>query len=278
VAFRLQPYLSPPAAVVHVGDLWRVFRIQEADVTNRRSGRISKLVIGMALGACLAAARPAAAQSTIFNIPTTDTVSKGKGYAEFDYLVQLPAPDAGQFQIFAPRAVVGVTPQLEVGVNLAVTHVSDGGGNTTVFQPNAKYKFFADDDQGLAAAAGIIGYMPNNDGDNFGQIYANVSKKTKSGTRLTGGIYGALSCDYCDGTSNKVGAILGLEQPINAKVSFVADWLSGKNFWGYFTPGVSVVLPHSGLLNIGYSIGNDSFKNNDLKNRALFVYYGITFP
>ena len=39
-----------------------------------------------------------------------------------------------------------------------------------------------------------------------------------------------------------------------------------------------MVLPHSGLLNIGYSIGNDSFKNNDLKNRALFVYYGITFP
>ena len=71
---------------------------------------------------------------------------------------------------------------------------------------------------------------------------------------------------------------LGLEQPLNGKVSFVADWLSGKNFWGYFTPGVSVTLPHNGLLNIGYSIGNDSFTNNDAKNRALFVYYGITFP
>jgi hypothetical protein len=235
---------------------------------------ISKLVIGMAFGACVVAARPAAAQSTIFNIPSTDTVSQGKGYFEFDYLVQLPAPDFGQFQIFAPRGIVGVTPQLEVGVNVAVTHISDGGGNTTVFQPNAKYKFFADDDQGLAAAAGIIGYLPNNDYDSFGQVYANVSKKIKSGARFTGGIYGALSYEGND----DVGAILGYEQPLTGKVSFVADWLSGKNFWGYFTPGISAVLPHNGLLNIGYSIGNDSFKNNDLKNRALFVYYGITFP
>ncbi len=247
-------------------------------MTNRRSGMISKLVMGMALGVCVIAARPAAAQSTLFNIPSTDTVSRGKGYLELDYLAQLPKPDAGQFQIFAPRAVVGVTPQLEVGVNVAFTQISDGGGTYTTVQPNAKYKFFVDDDQGLAASAGILGYLPNKGGDAFGQVYGNVSKKLKRGTRMTAGAYAALSCDACDGKANTAGAILGLEQPITPTVSFVADWLSGKNFWGYFTPGVSVVLPHSGLLNIGYSIGNDSFKNNDLKNRALFVYYGITFP
>ena len=250
-------------------------------MTNRRSGVISKLVIGMALGACIVSARPAAAQSTLFNIPSTDTVAQGKGYFEFDYFLQAPAPGEGQFQIFAPRGIYGVTPQLEVGVNVAVSHYSDGGGNYTLFQPNAKYKFFADDDQGLAASAGVIGYFANKDADSFGQIYANISKKTKAGTRLTGGIYGALSCDYCDGTSNKVGAILGVEQPLSGKVSFVADWLSGKNFWGYFTPGISVTLPHSALLNIGYSIGNNAYNDdpgNDTHNKALFVYYGITFP
>jgi hypothetical protein len=253
-------------------------RIQEAHVKHRRSEMISKVAVCLALAACVISVQPAAAQSTIFNIPSTDTVSPGKGYFEFDYLAQLPKPDVGQFQVFAPRGIVGVTPQLEVGINVAVTHVSDGGGNTTIVQPNAKYKFFADDDRGLAAAAGIIGYLPNNDGDKFGQIYGDISKKVKSGARFTAGVYGAMSCDFCNGSANKAGAILGYEQPITPKVSFVADWLSGKNFWGYFTPGVSVILPHSGLLNIGYSIGNDSFKNNDLKNRALFVYYGITFP
>jgi hypothetical protein len=239
---------------------------------------ISKLVIGLALGACVIGARPAAAQSTIFNIPSTDTVSPGKGYFEFDYLAQLPKADLGSWQTFAPRGIVGVTPELEVGVNVAVTHYSDGGGNYTIVQPNAKYKFFADDDKGLAATVGAIAYLPNNSGDKFGQLYGNVSKKLKSGTRMTAGAYAALSCDACDGGANKGGAILGLEQPITPKVSFVADWLSGKNFWGYFTPGISITLPRASLLNIGYSIGNDSFKNNDLKNRALFVYYGITFP
>lgn len=238
---------------------------------------VRKALMGAAL-AVLVVPGLAQAQSTIFNIPSTDTVSPGKGYVEFDYLAQLPKADFGAWQVFAPRAVVGVTPKMEVGVNLAVTHVGDGGGNISNFQPNAKYKFFADDDAGLAASAGVIGYFVSDGGDKFGQIYANVSKKSKSGTRFTAGAYAAVSCDGCDGNANKAGAILGLEQPINGKVSFVADWLSGKNFWGYFTPGISVVLPHSGLLNIGYSIGNDSFSNNDLKNRALFVYYGITFP
>jgi hypothetical protein len=37
-------------------------------------------------------------------------------------------------------------------------------------------------------------------------------------------------------------------------------------------------LPRSGLLNIGYSIGNDSFDDPGNHNRALFVYYGLTFP
>lgn len=229
--------------------------------------------------AALTVAMPAtaSAQSTIFNIPSTDTVSPGKGYFEFDYLVQLPAPDSGQFQIFAPRGIVGVTSKLEAGVNVAMTHVADDGGTTTYFQPNAKYKFFANDDKGLAATAGIIGYFGNNDADSFGQLYGNFSKKIKSGARFTFGAYAALSCD-CD---DKGGVILGYEQPLTSKVSFVADFLSGKNFWGYFTPGISAVLPHNGLLNIGYSIGyNELVGDGDsaYRNNALFIYYGITFP
>jgi hypothetical protein len=238
-----------------------------------------KLAVGLLFG--VVAAKPAAAQSTIFNIPSTDTVAPGKGYFEFDYLMQLPKPDAGQFQTFAPRIVVGVTPMLEVGANYAITKVSDGGGTVKLFEPDAKFKFFADDDKGLAASAGVIGYIASDGGDSFGQIYGNVSKKMKSGTRFTAGIYGALSCDGCSGSSNKVGAILGYEQPLSGKVSFVADFLSGENFWGYLTPGISVTLPHNGLLNIGYSIGYNELKgdgNPDYRNNALFVYYGITFP
>ncbi len=241
----------------------------------RRSGMswVAKLGGSVALAALVVSVQPAAAQSTIFNIPTTDTVAPGKAYVEIDWVMQLPKPDAFQFQTFTPRVVVGVTPQAEVGLNIGVTHISDDGGNTTYVQPNAKYKFFADDDKGLAASAGFIFYAGNNDADKFGLIYGNVSKKIASGARFTFGGYGAPSAESDD----KGGVILGAEVPIGGSVSFVADWFSGKNFFGYFTPGISVVLPRSGLFNIGYSLGNDS-GDADYRNRALFVYYGVTFP
>jgi hypothetical protein len=76
----------------------------------------------------------------------------------------------------------------------------------------------------------------------------------------------------------RAGAIVGYEQPIHPKVSIVADWFSGKNLVGYFTPGVSITLPKNGLLNVGYSIGNDSYTDsNASKNRYFFAYYGVTF-
>jgi hypothetical protein len=53
----------------------------------------------------------------------------------------------------------------------------------------------------------------------------------------------------------RAGVLLGYEQPIHAKASIVADWFSGKNALGYFTPGISITLPGSGLLNVGYSLG-----------------------
>jgi hypothetical protein len=74
------------------------------------------------------------------------------------------------------------------------------------------------------------------------------------------------------------GIILGYEQPVHARVSVVADWFSGKNYFGYFTPGISITLPGNGLLNVGYSVGNDSWANsNATKNRSFFAYYGVTF-
>src|SRR5262245_13098746 len=52
-------------------------------------------------------AETAMAQSTIFNIPTTDTVSKGKGYFEFDFLSQAPGTGSTRTYIYNPRLVVG---------------------------------------------------------------------------------------------------------------------------------------------------------------------------
>jgi len=215
----------------------------------------------------------ALAQSTIFNIPTTDAVAPKKVYFEFDYIGHLEHLDKGGFHSFVPRVVVGVGKGVEVGLNVATTHST---APTTVYaQPNIKWRFYGNDEKGVAASVGAIAYTPLKDrsaNDTFGLFYGNVSKKFKGdyGPRVTVGGYGLGSYDFAG--LNKGGAILGYEQPLASRVSFVADWLSGKNGFGYVTPGFSFTLPRNQLINIGYSVGNYGRKNN-----GLFVYYGVTF-
>ena len=219
------------------------------------------------------------AQSTLFNIPSTDAVSAKKLYAEFDFMAQMPTTTGvDRLYVYAPRAVVGVGAGVEAGVNITMYHTT--GTTQSYIQPNVKWRFAANDDKGIAASAGTIIYTPGNNTDTvdtFGLVYGNFSKKIKSGNygpRFTAGPYGIYSGES-SWVGPKAGVILGYEQPIHPKVTVVADWYSGKNFFGYFTPGVSFTLPHSSLFNIGYSIGNDSYDGNN--NRLLFMYYGITF-
>jgi hypothetical protein len=214
------------------------------------------------------------AQSTLFNIPSTDVVAKKKVYLEFDFISHLESHSDGGFQAYVPRAVVGVGARTEVGVNVAFTDalVPD---QPVEIQPNIKFKFYDGGDNGAAAAVGAILYTPiaNRTGvDTFGLLYSTVSKKVPGdyGPRLTGGAYGLVG--RADGTGTKGGAIVGYEQPLHPKVNFVADWLSGKNRFGYVTPGLSFIVSKTSALYAGYSIGNQGRKNN-----ALFVYYGITF-
>src|SRR5213593_2321085 len=93
----------------------------------------------------------ALAQSTIFNIPTTDTVSKGKGYLEFDYLPRMPKPDGvDRLHIIDARLLAGVGGNIEVGTNIAAYQTASA--TTAFFQPNIKWKFVNNHNEGLAAA------------------------------------------------------------------------------------------------------------------------------
>ena len=214
------------------------------------------------------------AQSTLFNIPSTDVVAPKKIYVEFDFLSHFESHANGGFQGYVPRAVVGVAKGLEVGTNIAFLDAS-APDQPVELQPNVKYQFYSNEKNGVAAAAGGILYTPiaNRSGiDTFGLLYTTVSKKFKGdhGPRLTGGGYGLVG--RANGNGTEGGAIVGYEQPLSSRVNFVADWFSGKNRFGYVTPGFSFAVTKSSALYAGYSIGNFGRKNN-----ALFVYYGITF-
>jgi hypothetical protein len=215
------------------------------------------------------------AQSTLFNIPSTDVVAMKKVYVEFDFLSHLESHNSGGFQAYVPRAVLGVGKRTEVGLNVGFLD-SITPNQTVELQPNLKHQFYQNEQSGITVAGGGILYLPvaNRAGtDSFGMIYTVVSKQVKGShaPRITGGVYGLMG--RVNGSGTNSGAIVGYEQPIKpGRISFVADWFSGKNRFGYATPGFAITLSKASLLYAGYSIGNQGRKNN-----ALFIYYGITF-
>ena len=216
----------------------------------------------------------AVAQSTLFNIPSTDVVAKKKVYLEFDFLSHMTSHKNGGFQIYAPRVVYGLAKNVEVGVN--VSAVDSLTPNQPVYiSPNIKWQFYSNEKSGVAISGGGLLYTPvahRKGADTYGFVYSVASKKFKGnyGPRLTGGGYALPGLQK--GLGTRGGAIVGYEQPLAKKVTFVADWFSSQNAFGYATPGFSFTLPRNSLLNVGYSIGNHGRGNN-----ALFIYYGITF-
>src|SRR6266536_2710651 len=65
-------------------------------------------------------ARHAAAQSTILNTPSTDVVAPKKVYVEMDFITNYAwqRNNDSKYANYAPRVVVGVTRNVEAGVNV----------------------------------------------------------------------------------------------------------------------------------------------------------------
>ena len=219
----------------------------------------------------LAQAVSANAQSTLFNIPSTDVVPKKKVYLEFDFLSHFENYSKGGFKAYIPRAVIGLGKKFEAGVNVAYT--KSATPNSIEIQPNIQYQAYSNEKTGVAVSVGAMLYAPvthRRGANTFGMFYSNVSKQVKGnyGPRLTVGGYGLVN--RANGNGGKAGVMAGIEQPVSGKVKFVADWFSGKNRFGYGTPGLSITTSKTSALYVGYSIGNSGRKNN-----ALFVYWGI---
>lgn len=212
-------------------------------------------------------------QQTIFNVPTTDVLEKGKVYFELDVSAK-PNDSAAvnKFSSFVPRLVVGAGGRVEVGVN--ITGNIQPGPDSTTLVPNIKWKPYQGKDNGVAIVVGDNLYLPvHNRGYNAGNyVYAEFSKTFKSGTRLTAGAY-----DFTRNVvaaSNRAGGQFGFEQPINKKVTFAADWYTGKHSAGYLTPGVVFKVGSKITGYAGYSIGN---QNPGRGNNFFLLEFGYNF-
>ena len=118
---------------------------------------VKSIVTGVFVVTLIALAIPknASAQSTLFNIPSTDVVAKKKVYLEFDFISHLESHRNGGFQAYVPRAVVGVGKRTEIGLNAAFLDAL-APDQPVELQPNVKHQFYQNEGNGVTVAAGGI--------------------------------------------------------------------------------------------------------------------------
>jgi hypothetical protein len=215
------------------------------------------LALGLFVLMMTAPALTAHAQQTIFNVPSTDVLDRGKVYFELDVSAKPNDSDAlNKFSSFVPRLVVGAGGRVEVGLN--ITGNIQPGPDSTTLVPTVKWKSYQGKDNGVALVVGDNLFLPvRNKNYNAGNyVYAEISKTFKSGTRMTAGGY-----DFTGNVvaaRNRGGGQFGFEQPLNKRITFAADWLTGKHGAGYFTPGVVFKAGPRITGYAGYSIGNQN--------------------
>jgi len=232
-----------------------------------RPGRMTsgRVVAALTVVTLAASAVPARAQQTLFNVPSADVLDKGKVYLEEDTLWRPSDPD---FAVFTMRGVYGLGSNIEGGVNFG-GFVTPGRSTPTAtlalkWQP-VKIGGFAL----TTGAHGLFFLRGSKDGDPAGWFYADGAYAFPTNTRLTAGGWVATSGYAAAGSTG--GGLLGLEQKINDHLTLAADWFSGHNGLGYFSPGIISAWGHWTI----YAAW--SLKNGDSKGNAALLELGYLF-
>jgi hypothetical protein len=213
------------------------------------------------------------AQQTIFNVPTTDVLDKGKVYFELDTSAKPnDSETVNRFSSFVPRVVVGAGGRVEIGLN--VTGNIQPGPDTTTLVPAVKWKLYQGHHNGVTIVMGDHLFFPVRrrayHAGNY--VYAEISKAFKTGMRLTAGVY-----DFTRNvvaSRNRAGGQSGFEQPVSKKVTLAADWFTGRHSAGCFTPGGVFKISPKVTGYAGYSIGN---RNPARGNHFFLLEVGYNF-
>ena len=211
------------------------------------------------------------AQQTVFNVPTTDVLDKGKVYFELDVSAKPNDSEAlNEFSSFVPRVVVGAGHHIEIGLNLA-GNVQPGPDSTTLV-PTFKWKIYDGGDNGWAVVVGEHLFIPvhnksyNAGNHNYLMVQKTLSTKTRIG--LGGGVF----------TRNLVApnAIRGagqctFEQPVTSRLTIASDWYTGKHANGYWSSGGYYKFTKKITGYAAYSVGN---ANATSGNQFLLFEFG----
>ena len=215
----------------------------------------------------------AVAQTTLFNIPTAETLQKRSWGLEGDFITKPSPYRDGGYQTYGYRIAYGATNSTELGHNFYYTYDGDRGVGQVEF--SIKQNVYRNEKLGLSVSGGAVAFVPlqSTPANRPALMVYGVAGKTiepLNGMTVTGGAYHIFG--GADDFGDRTGAIVGINQPIVKRVSFVADWFSGKNRIGYASAGFNFAVTNRQYLTTGYSFGNSGRGNN-----AFAAYYGITF-
>jgi uncharacterized membrane protein YidH (DUF202 family) len=242
--------------------------VQEKKLDESRKNSKSVHVVGLVIGIVFIPSASVNAQQAIFNVPSTDVLDKGKVYAELDASLK---PTDAKFSSFVPRVVIGAGSNIEFGLN--VTGNIQPGPDSTTLVPTIKWRPFQGEN-GWTIVLGNNLFVPvrNRAYNAANYFYAETSKTFKNGTRITFGGY-----DFTKNAvalANRAGGQFGFEQPLNRKITFAADWFTGKHASGYFTPGIIFKAGPRVTGYAGYSIGNQNVSGG---NHFFLLELGYNF-
>jgi hypothetical protein len=209
--------------------------------------RAALLALGLAGGVGFAAA-----QQTVFNVPTTDVLDASKAYFELDISAKLVKPT---FSSFVPRFVWGAGGDIEVGLN--ITGNIQPGPDATTLVPAIKWKLYNGRENGWSVVVGSHFFIPvRNKAYDFGDYSYIMTQKTFSTkTRIGVGGY-FFSRHVVDPNQSRIGGQFTFEQTVNDHFGLLADWFSGKHAAGYLTIGGYYKITSQFTGYAGYSIGN----------------------
>jgi hypothetical protein len=220
------------------------------------------------------AANSVHAQQTVFNVPTTDVLDKGKFYVELDVSAKPNNSDAlHRFSSFVPRLVVGAGHSVEVGVNILGN--IQPGPDATAISPSIKWKVYNGKDNGWGIVVGDNLFFPvRNKTYNAGTYAYTMAQKTfyKNSRVGFGGYF--FSKNVVAANANRLGGQFTFEQTVTKKLNLNADWFTGKHTSGLFTTGAAYKLTKKLTGVAAYSLGNSNLSHG---NHFFYFELGYNF-
>lgn len=196
------------------------------------------------------------AQQTVFNVPNADATEKGVIFLQHESQF---IPWSPQSWIGTHYSAIGIGYNTELDMTLfnvaapRTNNMTLGIGFKSAMPIKYLDEIFKERELKFTIGSEVLVSLQGNGVGNWTYFHFS-GRLPKINTRLSAGL--SLSSRQVFGT-DAIDFIAAIEQPINEKISLLADWYSSKdNYAGFLIMGCSYKLPKDTNIYLGFQIPN----------------------